>query len=234
MSSRAAALYALQDIDLEIDARRQRLGEIQAALSEGETLRQARAALTVAEEELHRWQTRQRNQELEIASLAAKVSETETLLYSGKVRNPKELGDLQAEMAALGRQRGAREDELLEAMVHVEDQSASVDAARRTLAEVEEATLASQANLRAEAAQVEERLATLMDEREMQLMQSNAADVRAYEALRQRKRGQAVALLEYNSCSACGVALASSRLQQARQSEELTTCPNCDRILYVP
>lgn len=234
MSSRAAALYALQEIDLEMAARRRRLAEVQAALGESLAVRQARAEVAAAQAELHRWQTRQRDLELEVASLAGKLAETEALLYSGRIRNPKELSDLQAELAALGRYRQAREDELLEAMLNVEEQMEALAAARRRLAEVEATTATDQANLRAEAAQIEARLKTLADERELHLMGINAADLAVYEALRERKHGQAVARIEDGACSACGDALPSSRLQQARQSEDLVTCANCERILYAP
>lgn len=234
MSSRAAALYALQEIDLEVAARRRRLAEIQAALGESLVVRQARAEVAAAQAELHRWQTRQRDLELEVASLAGKLAETEALLYSGRIRNPKELSDLQAELAALGRYRQAREDELLEAMLNVEEQMEALAAARRRLAEVEATTATDQANLRAEAAQIEARLKTLADERELHLMGIRAADLAVYEALRERKHGQAVARIEDGACSACGDALPSSRLQQARQSEDLVTCANCERILYAP
>lgn len=234
MSSRAAALYALQEIDLEMAARRRRLAEIQAALGESLVVRQAQAEVAAAQAELHRWQTRQRDLELEVASLAGKLAETEALLYSGRIRNPKELSDLQAELAALGRYRQAREDELLEAMLNVEEQMEALAAARRRLAEVEATAATDQANLRAEAAQIEARLKTLADERELHLMGISAADLAVYEALRERKHGQAVARIEDGACSACGDAPPSSRLQQARQSEDLVTCANCERILYAP
>jgi predicted nucleic acid-binding Zn-ribbon protein len=234
MSTRAAALYALQGVDLQMDALRRRLAEIQAALNQSGPVSQARAALAAAEATLHHSQTAQRTLELEIAGLAEKMTETEALLYSGRVRNPKELSDLQAELAALGRQRSAREDALLEAMVNVEDHTAAVGAARSTLAGVEAATLASQAELRAEAARIEENLKALTDERDMQLMSVSAADFAAYEALRWRKGGAAVALLEYNTCGVCGATPSSSRLQQARLSEDLIACDNCERILYAP
>ncbi len=234
MSSRAAALYALQQVDLEMDARQRRLAEIQAALGESQAVRQAQAEVAAAEAELHRWQTRQRDLELEVAGLASKLAETENLLYSGRIRNPKELSDLQAELAALSRYRQAREDELLEAMLNVEEQIEAVAAARRRLAEVEATTAMAQANLRDEAAQSQARLKTLAEERQLHLMGLSAADLALYEALRARKRGQAVARIEDGACSACGDAPPSSRLQQARQSEDLVTCANCERILYAP
>lgn len=234
MSNRAAALYALQVTDLEIDAVRHRLTAIRTALGETEAVRQARVAVTAAEAELNHWYIRQRDLELSVAGLGAKLAETEAQLYGGHVRNPKQLTELQAEAASLGRQRRALEDDLLEAMLNVEDRTAAVAAARQALADVEAAWQSSQAGLRAEATQLEARLQALSGEREAYLMGISADDLAVYEALRRRKGGQAVALVEGDACGACGVALFSSRLQQARQSESLTTCGNCDRILYLP
>jgi len=233
MSTRAAALYALQEVDLEIDAIRRRLAETRAGLGESEAVRQAHTALAAAEADLKRWATRQRDLELEVAGLSAKLDETNARLYGGRIRNPKELTDLQNDVAALGRHRRALEDDLLEAMVNVEDGTAAVAAARRRLNELESDWQAGQARLRADAAQLEDRLETLAGERDAHLMSVAAGDPEIYEGLRRRRGGLAVALLEDGACSACGVAPSSKRLQQARQSEELVTCDNCDRILHV-
>jgi predicted nucleic acid-binding Zn-ribbon protein len=40
-----------------------------------------------------------------------------------------------------------------------------------------------------------------------------------------------VSTLEDGACTACGVAPSSSRIQSARQGNELILCGNCGRIL---
>jgi predicted nucleic acid-binding Zn-ribbon protein len=52
-----------------------------------------------------------------------------------------------------------------------------------------------------------------------------------YDRLRPAKKGRAVALLEDGVCTACGVAPSSSRIQSARQGNDLVLCGNCGRIL---
>jgi predicted nucleic acid-binding Zn-ribbon protein len=68
-------------------------------------------------------------------------------------------------------------------------------------------------------------------EREAALISVNAEDRVTYDTLRKQKR-VAVALLSEGSCSLCGVAPSSSRVQAARAGGELVRCNNCGRILY--
>jgi predicted nucleic acid-binding Zn-ribbon protein len=96
-----ADLYRLQGLDSEGDKKRRRLAEVEAALSESEELQQARRAVERAGERVRKWAVKQRDLELEVQGLADKISHDEQRLYSGVIRNPKELEDLQAEVAAL-------------------------------------------------------------------------------------------------------------------------------------
>ncbi len=89
-----------------------------------------------ASDELQTWQTRQSDLNLEQGSVNNEASRTEKRLYSGNVTNPKELADLQQKIEALGRRNAVLEDEILEAMIMIEDAQEEKDAARRQLAEV--------------------------------------------------------------------------------------------------
>jgi uncharacterized protein len=61
---------------------------------------------------------------------------SEASLYGGKIRNPKELQDLQVEIAALKRRTATLEDEQLEAMLAVEDAETQLTEANKNLNEV--------------------------------------------------------------------------------------------------
>ena len=69
--NRGEALYRLQQLDSERDAKQDRLAEIQAALKDNSALRQARQAAEKAEKRALKWQTKQRDLELEITREAA-------------------------------------------------------------------------------------------------------------------------------------------------------------------
>jgi len=132
-----ADLYRLQCLDSEGDAKRRRLAEIEAALVESEALKQARGALKGARSLIQRWALRQRDLELEIQGLSNKIARSEQRLYSGVVKNPKELADLQAEVAALKRRRQKLEDDLLEAMIEREEAETAHSQAQAHLDEIQ-------------------------------------------------------------------------------------------------
>ena len=226
-------LYRLQTIDLETDERNRRLKEVKAVLEGNEELQRMWQALQKGEKMLSRQRTRLRDQELEMRSLAHKIASVEDRLYSGRIKNSKELGNLQDEVQYLKRRKGELEDQVLESMIEVEDSEASVTEQRERLVRLEEEWQETQARLSAEQNELMNRLNQLRAKRAKLQKTIEAGDLALYEDLRRRRYGQAVALLEGELCQACRVTLPTSKAQQARQGEVLTLCGNCERILYV-
>lgn len=231
--SKAETLYRLQTIDLEIDERNRRLKEVKATLEGNEELRRVRQALQDGEKKLSRQRTKLRDRELEMQSLVNKIASVEDRLYSGRIKKPKELANLQDEVQYLKRRKGELEDQVLETMIEVEESEASVTEQRERLARLEEDWQEAQARLSAEQGELTNRLSQLKADRAKLQRTIEAGDLALYEDLRRRRGGRAVALLEGELCQACGVTLPTSKVQQARQGEVLTLCGSCERILYV-
>lgn len=227
---RGEELYRLQQLDSEWGAKRRRLVEIEAALKDDKALREARQNAAEAEQRARRWQTRQRDLELKIESLSEKMSRSERRLYGGKVRNPKELSDLQAEIASLKRRRQKLEDTLLDAMINREEAEATRKQANARLEEAESNWLTRQANLKAERRALEQRLEEIVQRRESVVPRLDAETLGTYERVRERKGGQAVAQVRGEACSACGVTISPSAEWKLRQGE-LIQCDTCGRIL---
>jgi predicted nucleic acid-binding Zn-ribbon protein len=225
-----ADLYRLQSLDSEGDKKRRRLAEVDAALGENKELQQARQAVERAEKRVRKWAVKQRDLELELQGLVDKTSRDEQRLYSGVIRNPKELEDLQAEVDALKRRRQKLEENLLEVMIEREDAETAQARARSHLDEVQADWTAQQADLIDERDELQAGLAEIEQAREALLPSIDAGDLRTYEALRRRKGGVAVALLRDGTCGACGVGV-SPRLEWRLRQGELVPCSNCERIL---
>jgi predicted nucleic acid-binding Zn-ribbon protein len=231
--SKAETLYRLQTIDLEIDERNHRLKEVKVALEGKEELQRVRQTLQDGEKMLSRQRAKLRDQELEMRSLNNKITSVEDRLYSGRIKNPKELANLQEEVRYLKRRRGELEDQVLETMIEVEESETSVTEQRERLARLEEEWQETQARLSAEQSELLNRLSQLKAKRAKLQRTVEASDLALYEDLRRRRYGQAVALLEGELCQACRVILPTTKVQQARQGEVLTLCGSCERILYV-
>ncbi len=224
------ALYRLQQLDSERDATQDRLREIDAALRDDTRLRRARQALQEQEQEARKWQARQRDLELEIESLADKSARSEARLYGGKVTNPKELTDLEAEIASLQRRRRRLEDQLLEAMIEREGAEDTRDAAQTHLQETESTWSRTQADLRAERTGLEQRLQEIERRRDEVAAHLDPQTLAAYNRLRELKGGQAVARLRADICTVCGVTISASAEWKLRQGE-LIHCDSCGRII---
>jgi len=229
---RTERLYRLQCTDSEFDRLTRRLQEVEASLGETEELRQAHLDLQTVEQELHQLQARLRDLELENASLADKLEANEQRLYSGTVRNPKELTSLQEENEYLRRRKSQFEDVILEVMIEVEESQEQAHSARAHLAQVEERWRAEQERLTAERAELQASLAALSEKRQALRAAIPPDDLETYDDLRRRKGGQAVALLQEGTCQGCRVSLPSSKAQQVRQGDVLVFCGSCGRILY--
>jgi predicted nucleic acid-binding Zn-ribbon protein len=231
--NKAEALYRLQTIDLEIDQKNCRLQEVKASLEGNEELQQVQQVLQYGEKKLSRQRTRLRDQELEMRSLANKISSVEDRLYGGHIKNPKELASLHDEVQYLKRRKGELEDQVLETMIEVEESEANVTEQQERLARLEKEWQETQARLSAEQNELISRLSRLKTKRAKLQKTIEAGDLALYEDLRRRRGGRAVALLEGELCLGCRVTIPTTKAKQARQGEVLTLCSSCERILYV-
>jgi predicted nucleic acid-binding Zn-ribbon protein len=229
--SQTRALYRLQTLDSEIDLRRSRVRELNAALAQDEALRQAQAQTANLENRLHPQESRAADLNLEIQSIAEQTSQLNDRLYSGEGGSPKELEDIQHKIAERKRRRAHLEDDLLETMIQIEELQESLSQAQHDLRDVEAAWNAEQKTLADEMKRLKHELKTLKAERQEAAGQVTAETLDVYETLRVQKRGQAVAVLENGSCSVCRVGQTENIVKQVRQDQQLVKCTSCGRIL---
>jgi predicted nucleic acid-binding Zn-ribbon protein len=99
--SKAETLYRLQSLDLDLDSARKRLREVENALASNPAVAHAQAELHSAQQAHHKAAVEVKSLELEGSSLDEKIKADEDRLYTGNIRTPKELVDLQHEIEML-------------------------------------------------------------------------------------------------------------------------------------
>jgi predicted nucleic acid-binding Zn-ribbon protein len=229
--SRAASLLQLQGIDLEMDAKRMRLRAIEAALGDDPVVQKAQRELVDAQAQLHTARVATQNLEFDSQNLGEKIAEVDGRMYSGAVSNPKELQDLQNEVTSLRRRRQSLEEKQFEALLIAENAEIRSAEVQHRLEQAETAAAEAHGNLREEREQLQLALARLQVNYDAAAAYGSAADLELYSRLRQSKKGRAVSQIDEGACTACGVAPSSSRIQDARQGNEIVLCGNCGRIL---
>lgn len=231
--SRTQPLYELQQVDIESEHVSRRLKEIAASLGDSTELNRARKMVGGAESRLAKLRAQMHNLDLEVSGLSQKIETNEQHLYSGRVTNPKELGNLQDEVASLKRWREKKEEDLLEAMVATEEAEAALVDAQAILLQVSETWQGRQADLVDEQARLQTRLEELGIQRDSLRATVGPQDLTTYQRLRQQKAGLAVAAVKEGICQGCRMNPPSSQVQHARSGNELVFCNNCGRILHV-
>lgn len=223
-------LVHLQELDSEIQSKKQRLGEILRAQKESDSLLKVRAEMTLADSEHQKWQTNQKNLSLELEGLNAKIQKSEETLYSGTIKNTKELSDLQAEIESLGRRRRALEDEMLEVMVQLEGALTKKTAVSETLHQMESEWQKSTASLKKEQNELALKLHTLIDGRQKQASTIPPSALADYSSINQKKGGTAVARLRSNMCLGCRLTVSANVVKDVREGK-IAYCGSCGRIL---
>jgi uncharacterized protein len=230
--SAALGLYRLQQVDSQIDQIQARLKTIQQTLENDAALRAANEGFASAETRYRDAERVLKLSEAEVEKQRLKIEQTEASLYGGKVHNPKELQDLQKDVASLKRHLETLEERQLEAMIAAETAENELQAAKTDLDRVQSNVKEQNKDLAHEGEMLRKNLEPLNAERQAVVTDIASQALSVYDQLRKQKRGLAITTISENSCEACGTSLTPSLQQNARSASQLFHCPTCGRILY--
>jgi predicted nucleic acid-binding Zn-ribbon protein len=230
--SASLGLYRLQQVDRKIDRLRAQLETIRQTLENDVELSRALERVETAQKDHFHSNHQLNNIAAEAQAQKIKIEQAESSLYGGKVQNPKELQDLQKDIASLKKHLITLEERELEAMVSAETKETDLQSAKTDL-ELMQARLGNEhKNLLREQASIIIELGQLTEEREAALGPIEGSLLQIYESLRQQKRGVAVAEITDGGCASCGTTLNAALQQSARSPKQLSNCPSCGRILF--
>ena len=225
-------LYQLQRVDLEREEKSSHLAEVGASLGETEDLQQARQMVTEMEAKLDGLRKQVRELELEVGGIEDKLKHNQDRLYSGQVRNPKELKSLQEEAAALRRHRSQLEDRELELMIAIEGGEAELAERQARLCQIEDSWRTDQAGMFTERDRLQQRLADLEEQSSGMRGDLGRKDLAFYDDLQGRLGGKGIALLKDGLCQGCWVDVPMTVARAVERGQGLNYCPICDRLLY--
>jgi len=230
--SASLGLYRLQQVDRQIDRVRAQLEIIHKTLNNDAELRDALANVEQAQADHHRARHELKNAEAETQAQKAKIEHAESSLYGGKVQNPKELQDLQKDVASLKKHLTTLEERELEAMLAAEAAETALKTAKTHFEQIQARRGSEHKKLLDDQAGFVKDLERLSEEREASVNPIESGMLAIYDDLRKQKRGVAVTDFSENTCAACGSALNAAVQQNAKSSKQLAYCPTCGRILY--
>jgi hypothetical protein len=188
--------------------------------------------LATAEAELADVTIDLRRSEVDVESVADRMAKDEARLSGGSA-SPKELEQLQHEIATLEKRKAELEDGELEIMM-------IVDAAKEKVATIKSdeeglKKLELELNIRLEnsVTEIDREIALKKSERTLLAPKIDTALVDLYEKVKSNGGGVGAALLIGNTCDGCRLAINAVEMERIKSldSEEVLRCEECRRIL---
>ncbi|QKW49617.1 hypothetical protein HUT08_08690 [Streptomyces buecherae] len=237
----AAPADQIRLLDVQaLDVRLSQLAHKRASLPEHaeiETLNadltQLRDLLVAAQTEESDTAREQTKAEQDVDQVRQRAARDQKRLDSGAVTSPKDLENLQSEIASLARRQGALEDVVLEIMERRESAQARAAELTEQVAAVEAKTVDATARRDAATESLDAEITTATKEREVVAGSIPADLLKLYEKLRTQQGGVGAARLYQRRCEGCRLELNITEINEvkAAKPDEVVRCENCRRIL---
>ena len=224
-------LIRIQQLDLEIHTLENRSQQIpQQIQTLVEKLQAHSQQVGTLDQELEAANKERRRLEGEVELLQQKVSRFKGQLM--QVKTNKEYQAMVHEIEATETEVRHREDQILEQMLHVDDQESNREEALRELHLLQKETEKQCQDLEDTGAQSRQSAAELLKEKSRLESDLPATIMDRYRRIASLRDGVALARANGQSCEACHVRLRPQLFTEVVTNEHIIACENCNRILY--
>jgi predicted nucleic acid-binding Zn-ribbon protein len=229
-------LLDVQDLDVRLQQlahRRRSLPEHAELESLTKDLTQLRDLLVAAQTEESDCAREQAKAEQDVDQVRQRAARDHKRLDSGAVGSPKDLENLQREIASLAKRQGDLEDVVLEVMERRESAQQRVAELTERVSSVQSKIDAATGRRDAAFEEIDGEIATVTKEREVIAGSVPADLLKLYDKLRQQQGGVGAAKLHARTCQGCRQELAITEISEIRAAapDTVIRCENCRRIL---
>jgi len=230
--SESLTLYRLQQLDSRLNQVEIRQNSIRDSLENNIQLNDAKAKLTLSLNEKKTIESNLRNIEMDENEKKVKIEQIESSLYSGRIQNPKELQELQQELALIKKQLSTLEDQELDEMIALEKTQSELNSHQKSYENIKNQVEQQNSSLVSELDDLKKEEDKLRIERNATIQSINEKSLLLYDQIRENRHGVAVTTISDNCCDSCGAVLTPSQQQSAHHSHQLYRCLSCGRIIF--
>lgn len=226
-------LIALQEKDSVVNGLREELEQIPLSVSniQDGLAREKSSAEASRTEALH-LQVERKNKELELAEKEALVRKHQQEL--NQVKTNAAFKALMTEIDAAKQECNLLQDEILALLDKIEGFQAREKQANQEIRESESKVAGSLQELESKKKDLEQKLDSVLQERNSLAGQVPAEILQRYEQVLKRRKGSAVVPLQKESCGGCHMHLPPQVIVNVKKGQDLVACDSCQRILYLP
>lgn len=229
-------LLDIQQLDARLDQLAHRratlpeLAEIAGLAAEQGSLRDQVVAAETQESDISREVSKS---EADVEQVRARAKRDQQRLDAGQVSSPRELENLQHEIASLDERQADLEEVELEVLQRLEDVQSLLVSLREQQGEVDEKLGAATAKRDAQWAEIDGEAADLAGQRAGLVPDVPEQLLGLYEKLRAANGGVGAAALHQRRCQGCRLELNTTDVNRIRAAaeDEVVRCEECGRIL---
>lgn len=231
MNEQLKKLISLQQIEIEIKGIGSR---IQALSRKVDTLdaELSISAVTISEKKavITEMQAAYRSYESDAQSDAARIRKSETTLRA--VKTNREYQAVLKEIEEMKSKTSRLEDVMLEQLEKMDQIESEINAQQDTFNHLEASSETEKGAIGNEIQDAEQELKKLGDARDRVSQTIDSKLKQAYEAIKERVKGIAVAPVEGSVCRGCYMNIPPQMFNELQQRDDLTFCPHCQRMIY--
>lgn len=226
-----AHLIRLQAIESEVASASGQVASAPARIEALEaTLAAARGQVSTAQQAIADNQAARRLIEKDLGAVQSRLSKYKDQLM--EVKTNREYHTIQSEMATATRDIGGFEERILEGMMQLDEQTASLRQAENALKAEEVRVGSERAVIEQQVGTLRARLETLAGERDALLRETAKPAVELFYRISKGRNGVALSQAREERCDECRVRIRPMVFAIVSRNEQIVQCDSCQRILY--
>ena len=225
-------LYALQEVDLDIDRVDRTLAEAEEELKTEISIENLEATLQAEEERLQEVEARHYDNQMEISVRRERSESLESRLYDGSMVNARDLESIQQEADNVRNLLERNEAMSLELSIQLEESQLRCAELHIELRDAKSRWESRRDELTRIVSELYAERSSYEKQRELLAGQVEQIALRRYETLRKSKGGRAVAKVERDLCQGCRMSLPTQVRQRVKSGRQTVTCTSCGRMLF--
>jgi predicted nucleic acid-binding Zn-ribbon protein len=224
-------LERLQEIDSQIDHHEKEMSRLPLEIQDiARSLVLLRREISESREKIASVEKEYRRKEQDLTTEQDKIKKSERRLLS--IKNQKEYNALSREVKLGKKVAGEIEDAILTFMTEIENLKKVLERKEKEYHEAEQTLLEKKSRSETITEEAQKALGFLNTEKEEITVSLDRDFLKKYQVVK-KARGNALAELQNGSCTGCHIAIPPQLHIRLLKQEEMITCPNCHRILYV-
>lgn len=232
MKNNSRSIFQLQTINNDLLKLKKQLAEFKKLIADDSGMRRQEINLKAQQGLLIKNDKEQKKLSQESEQLSLTIRENESRLYSGKVKTPKEMLELQNELSHQKARLQTLEEHGFTNLAINDELSTKLDLVTREFSDYAAQHEKDMRTWSQMTAEIEDKISQQTSVYNRLKSEIPTEITSHFDRLLLTKNQTAVCLVEEDCCEICGTILSKQVVISSRSAEIPNTCPTCNRMLY--